>query len=125
MMYTTYRSIYTQSTRPTYKGRSARKLRVKRFALAITVLIGLFIAFGTIVQAFSANDRNRETQVPAKTSVRVIIQPGDTLWAIAKEHLSSDMDIREYVYIIMKNNNLDSGLIQAGDVIEVPLFSTP
>ncbi|MDK8180399.1 LysM peptidoglycan-binding domain-containing protein [Paenibacillus sp. UMB4589-SE434] len=125
MMYTTYRSIYTQSTRPTYNGKSARKLRIKRFTLAITVIIGLFIAFGTIVQAISSNDNDSERGIPAKTSIRVIIQPGDTLWAIAKEHLSADMDIRDYVYIIMKNNDLNGGLIQAGDVIEVPLFSSP
>lgn len=45
---------------------------------------------------------------------------GDTLWEIARNHLSPDQDIREVVYDIKKLNNMDTGFIYPGDIIKIP-----
>ena len=51
------------------------------------------------------------------------IQAGDTLWGIAEDYNKSNKDIREYIYELKKINELDSGLINPGQTIKVPIYS--
>ena len=51
------------------------------------------------------------------------IQAGDTLWEIAEEYNKSNKDIREYIYELKKINALNSGLINPGQTIKVPIYS--
>lgn len=50
----------------------------------------------------------------------ISIQPGDTLWAIAKNY-ADNRDIREVIYNISKLNNIHNTPIQPGDIIKIPL----
>lgn len=50
------------------------------------------------------------------------IMPGDTLWEIAREHGPADRDVRAVVATIERINGLDGGVIQAGQVIELPVI---
>ncbi|MDK1010129.1 MAG: LysM peptidoglycan-binding domain-containing protein [Actinomycetota bacterium] len=52
------------------------------------------------------------------------VQPGDTLWEIAKEHGPADSDPRRVIAVIEKLNGIDGGLLQAGQVIEIPVTSS-
>ncbi len=54
------------------------------------------------------------------TTVEYRIQPGDTLWEIAREHGPSGRDVRAVVSTIERINGLDGSAIQAGEVIEIP-----
>jgi LysM repeat protein len=56
-----------------------------------------------------------------ETYIKVYIEPGDTLWSIAKTYLPSRTDIRDYIHSIKKANQLDSSLIREGDYILVPV----
>jgi len=47
------------------------------------------------------------------------VKEGDTLWAIANEFNYLNIDNREMVYEIKKNNELKSSRIYPGDIIKI------
>jgi nucleoid-associated protein YgaU len=49
----------------------------------------------------------------------VVVQPGDTLWAIAAERYPAD-DLRARVQDIESANGLKSPVIQAGETLHLP-----
>jgi LysM repeat protein len=51
--------------------------------------------------------------------VTVVVQPGDTLWAIAATHYPSD-DVRSRVDDIERANGLQGPVIQAGETLRLP-----
>lgn len=58
-----------------------------------------------------------------KTITSVEIQQGDTLWSIAKDHITDEYnDINDYIEEIMYTNNLNSDKIHAGNHIIVPYY---
>ncbi len=50
----------------------------------------------------------------------IVVNSGDTLWSIA-ERYGNDSDIREYIHIIKKINNLDSSVLYDNTAILVPV----
>ena len=58
---------------------------------------------------------------PEHEMIEVVVQPGDTLWGLARQYAPS-MDPREAVYIIRTaNGGIDPGRIQPGDVLLIPM----
>ena len=49
------------------------------------------------------------------------VTSGETLWDIASEHMSDDMDKRKAVYLIQKANDLDDASIHPGQRLKVPV----
>lgn len=45
------------------------------------------------------------------------VKAGDTLWSIAEENVSNDVDIREYVFNVKKINGMSGVVIRPGQVI--------
>lgn len=60
---------------------------------------------------------------PRCATIEVIVAPGDTLWSIARNHVSKEADLRAAVDDIMRRNNLSSNTLHPGQVllVEVPL----
>jgi nucleoid-associated protein YgaU len=54
-----------------------------------------------------------------QTDVTIVVQPGDTLWAIAAAHYPSD-DVRARVVDIERANGLQSPVIQVGETLRLP-----
>ncbi len=53
------------------------------------------------------------------------IQPGDTLWVIAENTMTSEYDsIQEYVQVLKDMNNLESDDIQAGQYLMIAYNDT-
>ena len=48
-----------------------------------------------------------------------IVKPGDTLWDIASEYAPKNMDKREYIFNIKKDNGLKRSEIYPGMVLEI------
>lgn len=55
--------------------------------------------------------------------VTVIVYEGDSLWKIAEQFNSDDMDIRNYINLIQQHNEIESSVLQPGDIIEVPVWN--
>ena len=98
------------------KLRRDRRIRRQRSALfmMLVVVLSLVIAHS----AFSKPDNiSGEYSV-----VSVTVQPGDTLWTIAKEYKPAGADLRAYVYEIAENNGVEDCNIIPGQVLFVPII---
>lgn len=128
MMYTTYKSIYERTEARQMKDqaklRAARLRAMRRLTVFFTVIIGVYFTFTSIVHAWTGD--NDLVVLPEQQVQQVIVKHGDTLWGIAKTYLpvNQDEDIRDYIKMIMKHNNMKTSDLIAGDVIEVPLLAT-
>jgi LysM repeat protein len=76
---------------------------------SLGVVLALFAAF-----ALGA----ARPSVGATPETRYVVQPGDTLWAIAEERYGGDP--REGVWRLQDVNDLESSTLSPGQVIVVP-----
>ncbi|MEW6228777.1 MAG: LysM peptidoglycan-binding domain-containing protein [Bacillota bacterium] len=60
---------------------------------------------------------------PRYATVEVVVVSGDTLWSIARKHVSKEADLRAAVDDIMRLNDLPNSTLRPGQVllVEVPL----
>lgn len=91
------------------KARSKKKNKAAILILLTAMLILIFILFSS---GGATTVEKYET---------VIVRAGDTLWGIAKSNLPSGMDIREYIYVIKKANNITGSIIYPGQELKLPL----
>lgn len=89
---------------------------VNRGRLAIFISILLIITYPAIMFAID----KPSSDLSSKSFIKVYIEPGDTLWGIAKANLPPKTDIRDFVHEIKVVNELNSSLIREGEVILVP-----
>lgn len=59
------------------------------------------------------------------TVITVQVKPGDSLWKLAANHNHNRMDLRKYIYLIEKYNNLESANLQPGQQLQIPLYERP
>lgn len=101
--------------------RAARLRLTQRGRLLVLVTwLGLALAVGFGLAAGSAADLDAGAPPPAKV---VVVGSGDTLWGIAASAVSAsgEEDVRGMVHRIQELNGLESGLLQAGQQLRVPL----
>lgn len=94
-----------------------KKLKIvnkTRFTIFCLSMAGLFsLGVSSAVNFAGANSRPE--------TLAVYVQPGDTLWDIARTNNPGGRDLRRLVRDIRLINGLDSAVIQAGDRLEIPL----
>ncbi len=95
------------ATRPHTPLRSDRALRhVYRWALVLVAALAVMVALARVAHGGDATGT-------------VVVQPGDTLWAIAAERYPGD-DTRSRVDQIERLNGLQSPMIVAGETLRLP-----
>ena len=92
--------------------RLARRGRLVIFVAAMLFALGAAVFLGTSSMATSDSGVSQPTHA-------VMVDSGDTLWAIAAE-LAEDGEVREMVHTIKQINALDSSMLVAGQQIHVP-----
>ena len=107
--------------------RTARRRRLRRGVLGISTLLhvslaGLLIGIVASVIVWGLS----ETASPAQSAepeqyVVVTVQPGDTLWSIARRVSEGKADLRVLTHRIQKLNSLDSAMLLPGQSLTVPL----
>lgn len=102
--------------RPTRLRLTVRGRRVVAFLAALPAVVALSIAIVSGGGALASG----EGSVPAGTFEQVTVLPGDTLWSIA-ESVAPAADPRDVVDAIVRLNALDSGQLDAGQSISIPL----
>ncbi len=80
--------------------------------------LGLALALGVGGAAASAQ---ADGPVAAPEVQRVVVEPGQTLWAIAAGVAAPGEDVRDVVLQLMRLNDLPSGGLLAGQTIVVPV----
>lgn len=88
----------------------------------IIALIGC-MSFGAFF--VSAHEGTLSDQTVYKYYKSIEIQPGDTLWDIAEETMTSEYDsIPEYVEVLKEMNALESDRIEAGQYLVIAYNDT-
>jgi nucleoid-associated protein YgaU len=77
--------------------------------ISITVIVVLLLL---------ASASQATGEVTATVSYRV--HPGDTLWSIAQTFGPDGQDVRSVIATIERMNDLDGGMLQAGQLLELP-----
>lgn len=93
-----------------------RLTRRGRTVLMLFLVSATLIVSGLAAQASSRDSDGGTAPVSHQT---VVVQPGQTLWSIARE-VGSDRDIRSLIHDIEELNGLSSGFLQAGQRLVVP-----
>ncbi|HCX64743.1 MAG TPA: peptidoglycan-binding protein LysM [Eubacteriaceae bacterium] len=88
----------------------------KRFIMSIVVFIGVI---ALAVSAVSLTKVQAQEEVIFETYT---VEQGDVLWDIAKTYKDEKQDIREFIYQIMKHNNIkNETAIQPNQVLFIPI----
>ncbi|CAH2213622.1 cell division suppressor protein YneA [Tepidibacter aestuarii] len=83
-------------------------------------LVYIIILFSAISLLSGFSGLKNYKNIVEYETVNVI--QGDTLWNIAKENIPEKEDIRKYIYMIRKVNNLESANIHPGDQLLIPVY---
>ena len=51
-----------------------------------------------------------------------IVQAGDTAWSIMYKNNDANKDIRELIYYIEKDNDIEAGYLQIGQEIKIRIY---
>jgi hypothetical protein len=79
----------------------------------VLLLVWVFILGLTVFQGNVVSGQNQ-----FKTQITVI--SGDSLWSLARVHALRGMDIREYVDLMIYENNLTGPIVHPGQVLQLP-----
>ncbi|SDW61785.1 LysM peptidoglycan-binding domain-containing protein [Paenibacillus sp. PDC88] len=120
LKYSTYHSIHSRTDESTNNNlgetihiiMKKNKHRIIRLILIASILLLSLTGFMTVFA-----DAGQEVAYE-----KIVVEPGDTLWAIGTEHKPEGMDIRDYVNQIQHINGLSSSHIQTGQLLKLPYF---
>ncbi len=102
-------AVPTTRLRLTVRGR-----RVLAFLASVPVVVALGIGIVSGGGALASNEG-----ASGVTFTHVTVQPGDTLWSIARA-VAPDVDPRDAVDAIVRLNALPSGSLDVGESIAIP-----
>jgi len=105
------------ATRPTAGPGELRLTRRGRLVVFAAALIVAFAVAFVLAGGSSASDSSAVIE-PSATE-RIVVEPGQTLWAIAADH-AADGEVRETVHAIERLNGLESPMLVAGQELFVP-----
>ena len=91
------------------------KSRVRFFSFVLVMMLLTVTLTNTILGLNNAEGQTKDQF----TIVEVLY--GDTIWDIAQEHMSDDMDLRDAVHIIMSVNNITAEELQPGQTLKIPV----
>ena len=104
--------------------RGNRNSKLKNFAVIfiLAAVVGL-ILFCMTTQ--TANADSRETGDRYKYYTSIYVEPGDSLWSIAEEHITVDYEsIYEYIDEVKSINHLKSDFLKTGTRLCIPYYSS-
>jgi nucleoid-associated protein YgaU len=95
-----------------------RKTRLQRVNLQLSVRLSLLLSALCVV--FLMIGGSAEADVPTPAPVEYVVEPGDTLWAIASATAGPGDDLRRVVADIARLSEIDADHLQPGQVILIP-----
>lgn len=119
MVSTVWSTDFTE--RRSFQSTTKSNFMIRRVVFLIA-LISVIFTTTFVVHAF--NGASEQQLVPAQSSSQqlehIIVKPGMSLWTIASDLKPAGISTREYMAYLMKINDLESPVLQVGDVISAP-----
>ncbi|HYH24781.1 MAG TPA: LysM peptidoglycan-binding domain-containing protein [Blastococcus sp.] len=94
------------------------RLTARGRRLVVVLVLALTVGVVSVGTAVLRGDGDGDGLQLMGTS-SVVVQPGDTLWSIARS-VADDRDVREVIHSIRQANGLESGDIAPGQVLQLP-----
>lgn len=91
----------------------ARRRRKQKILVLLVLTVCILLGASALLNTGGAAD------VPQY--IEVMVQPGDTLWKIARNHLPAGMDVRKFIFLIEKANGISNSMIYPGDILLLPM----
>lgn len=88
-------------------------VRWDRVALLLAVLLAA-------VWVISGGVGPSQAVTPPADPVVVVVQPGDTLWDLARDHAPAGMATLEYVMLVEQVNDVRAGRLLPGTPLQLP-----
>ena len=119
----------------TYKKDKARASKVMAARILLFLaLIGIGATSGLMIHAHAMNPGDAEAanapamaaafsdavEEEAVSTSKLCVEPGDTLWSIAKQYGPEGVSPKKYVQQILAANDLDSAALSVGQVLILP-----
>jgi nucleoid-associated protein YgaU len=82
--------------------------RLRQWALVVPAVVAMSLVLAKVALGGGS-----------QADVTVVVQPGDTLWAIAAAHYPAD-DVRSRVADIERANGLQGPAIESGETLRLP-----
>ena len=106
--------------RPSRPAARPGELRLTRRGRLVVFAAALVVAFAVaFVLAGGSSASDSSSRISPTATERIVVEPGQTLWAIAAEH-AADGEVRETVHAIERLNGLESPMLVAGQELFVP-----
>ncbi|HET8739747.1 MAG TPA: LysM peptidoglycan-binding domain-containing protein [Acidimicrobiia bacterium] len=83
--------------------------------------VQLSVLLATICIVFLLIGGAADAEGPPGPAIEHVVRSGDTLWAIASEHVGDDGDVRFLVEAIKERSGLATSDLQVGQVLLIPL----
>lgn len=101
------------------KTRAALRSIQLRFERGVFVLCAVVLVAAAVKWAFALKPGRAFSSAPIPTML-VTVQPGDTVWGIARRVSGDDADLRQVVHSISQLNQLENAQIRPGQALLVP-----
>ncbi|MEZ0535944.1 LysM peptidoglycan-binding domain-containing protein [Caldicellulosiruptoraceae bacterium PP1] len=85
----------------------------KRFSLSISFVLTIILL--CILSTAFSNNINDFKNIKF---IEVTVQEGQTLWELSENYVDNSIDIRKYIDVIEKINNIEGGYIYPGQSIK-------
>jgi nucleoid-associated protein YgaU len=108
-----------EATRPSRAELRRRAIRRRRAVARRRALVAVLIVVISVTMLFAGGPSSVSTAGDRGTPRAIVVQPGQTLWALAERYAGDGVDPRAYVDAILALNGLDSPP-QAGARIRLP-----
>lgn len=91
-----------------------QKMAPRQLSVRLSVILAaVFVAFLLIGGPADAEG-------PPPPTIEYVVASGDTLWAIAANHVEEGGDVRAMIREIMEASDVSSSSIQTGQVLNIP-----
>lgn len=95
-----------------------KKYRIKStFRFTLFIIIAIIVIGAAITTGLGLNTA---TGLSKERYIEIQVQSGDTLWTIASEYMSPDIDTRKNVQILCEKNNVTAETLYPGQTIRIP-----
>ncbi|MBO5291740.1 MAG: LysM peptidoglycan-binding domain-containing protein [Lachnospiraceae bacterium] len=102
--------------------RRKREMQKNFFLTLMTICFAMTLAFS--VNVILSNAKDQDEPVYYKYYSSIVVESGDTLWSIAREHMGSQYETTsDYVKEVMQMNSLTNDKIVAGQHLVIPYYS--